>query len=176
MRGPLLVGRDAEHVRVGGELTGPAPEHGAPAGEVVEQHEPVGEQQRVVVRQRVDAGAEPDVLGALRRGRDEHLGRRDDLVAGGVVLTDPHLVEAEAVEVDDQVEVALERERGVLPGRVERGHEESEAHPRIRCPKVLDRSSSSCADRRVRAPVRSRCTVLFDASDDAEARRTCRRR
>ena len=62
--------------------------------------------------------------------RDEHLGRRDDLVAARVVLADPHLVEAEAVEMLDQVEVALERERRVLPGRVERGHEESEAHAR----------------------------------------------
>jgi hypothetical protein len=34
--------------------------------------------------------------------------------------------------VDDQVEVAFERERRVLARRVERGHEESEAHPRIR--------------------------------------------
>ena len=64
--------------------------------------------------------------------RDEHLGRRDDLVAAGVVLADPRLVEPEAVEVLDQLEVALERERRVLPDRVERGHEESEAHRPIR--------------------------------------------
>ena len=61
------------------------------------------------------------------RGRDEHLGRGDDLVAGRVVLADPRLVEAEPVEVLDQVEVALERERGVLARRVERGHEDAEA-------------------------------------------------
>ena len=72
---PLPVGGDAEHVRVGRELSRSAPEHGAPAGEVVEQHEAVREQERVVVRQRVDATAEPDVLGPLRGRRDEHLGR-----------------------------------------------------------------------------------------------------
>ena len=65
---PLRVGGDAEHVRVGRELAGPAAEHRAAAGEVVEQHEAVGEHQRVVVRQRVHAGAEPDVLRALGRG------------------------------------------------------------------------------------------------------------
>ena len=129
---PLPVGRDAEHVRVGRQLAGPAAEHGAAAREVVEQHEAVGEQQRVVVRQGVDAAAEADVLRPFRRGRDEHLRRRDDLVAAGVVLADPHLVEAEPVEVLDQLQVAFECERGVLTRRVERGHEESEAHRRIR--------------------------------------------
>ena len=99
---------------------GPQPSIGAAAREVVEQHEAVGEHQRVVVRERVHAAAEPDVLRARRRGRDEHLGRRDDLVAARVVLADPRLVEAEAVEVLEQVEVALEGERRVLPGRVER--------------------------------------------------------
>ena len=134
----LHVGGDAEHVRVGGELSGPATEHGAPAREVVEQHEAIREHQRVVVGERVHAAAEPDVLGAGRGRGDEHLGRRDDLEAARVVLADPDLVEAEAVEVLDQVEVALECERRVLPGRVERGHEESEAHAAIR--PELDRS------------------------------------
>ena len=54
-------------------------------------------------------------------------GRGDDLGAGGVVLADPRLVVAEPVEVHDQVEVALERQRRVLARRVERGHEDPEA-------------------------------------------------
>ena len=62
---------------------------------------------------------------------DEHLGRGDDLVAGGVVLADPRLVEAEPVQGHDQVEVALDGQRRVLPDGVERGHEDSEAHPPI---------------------------------------------
>ena len=49
-------------------------EHRAPAGEVVEQHHPVGEHQRVVVRERAHAGAELDVLRALGRDADEDLG------------------------------------------------------------------------------------------------------
>ncbi len=65
-----------------------------------------------------------------RGGGDEDLGRRDDLVTAGVVLADPDLVEAEPVEVLDEIEIPFERERRVLPGRVERGHEQSEAHAR----------------------------------------------
>ena len=96
----LRVGRDAEHVRVGGELTGPASQHRAAAREVVEEHHAVGEHQRVVIGERADARAEPDVLRALGGDADEHLGRRDDLEAGRVVLADPDLVEAEPVEGD----------------------------------------------------------------------------
>ena len=138
---PLRVGGDAEHVRVGGELARTAAEHRTAAREVVEQHEAIREHQRVVIGERVHAAAEADVLRARRGRRDEHLGRRDDLVAARVVLADPHLVEAEAIEVLDQLEVALERERRVLPGRVERGHEESEAHSPIR-PAVLTARST----------------------------------
>ena len=67
------------------------------------------------------------VPGALRGGRDEDLGAGDDLVARRVVLADPRLVEAERVEVLEQVEVALEGEGRVLPDGVERGEEDAEA-------------------------------------------------
>ena len=61
------------------------------------------------------AGAQPDALGPLGGGGDEDLRRGDDLAAGGVVLTDPRLVVAEPVEVLDQLQVALQRQGGVLP-------------------------------------------------------------
>ena len=105
---PLLVGGDAEHVCVRGELARAAAEHHPTAGEVVEQNHAIGQHQRVVVRQRADAGAELDVLGPFGGDADEHLGRRDDLVPRGVVLADPRLVESEAVHRHDQVEVALD--------------------------------------------------------------------
>ncbi len=92
-----------------------AAHHHAAACEVVEQDHAVGEHQRVVVGERRHARAETDVLRAPGDGGDEHLGAGDDLVAGGVVLADPRLVEAEAVEVHDEVEVALEGQRRVLP-------------------------------------------------------------
>ena len=109
-----------------------SPEVEATAREVVEEHEAIGEQQRMVVRQGVDSAAETDVLRPFRSRSDEHFGRRDALVAARVVLADPHLVEAEAIEVLDQVEIALQGERGVLARRMERRHEQSEAHRRIR--------------------------------------------
>jgi hypothetical protein len=95
---------------------------------VVEQHDPVGEQQRVVVGQGVHTRSELDVAGALGGDGDEHLGRGDDLEPRRVVLADPRLVEAEAVEVLDQLQVALERQRRVLADGVERGEEDAEAH------------------------------------------------
>ena len=125
---PLLVRRDPEHVCVRRELARAAAEHHPASGEVIEQHHAVGEDQGVVVGQRADPGAELDVLGPLRGDGDEDLGRRDDLEPGGVVLADPGLLEPEAVHRDNQVEVALDRERRVLPDRVEGCHEVSEAH------------------------------------------------
>ena len=122
----LLGGVDAHHEGVGREGARSDSEHDAAPGEVVEQHHAVSQHERVVVGQRRDAGAEPDVPGALRGGGDEDLGRGDDLVAGGVVLAEPGLVEAELVEVLDQLQVAFEGEGGVLAHRVERGQEDPE--------------------------------------------------
>jgi hypothetical protein len=94
---------------------------------VVEQHHPVGQQQRVVVGERAHPGAEPDVGRAGGGVGDEDLGRGDDLVAGRVVLADPGLVVAEPVEVLDPGQVVVEGERRVLPDRVEGGEEDPEA-------------------------------------------------
>jgi hypothetical protein len=44
-----------------------------------------------------------------------------------VVLADPRLVPAELVEVGDQFEIALDGQRRVLPGLMERRHEDAEA-------------------------------------------------
>ena len=124
----LLGGVDAHHHRVRRQLSGPDAQHRAAARQVVEEDHAVGEHQRLVVGERAHAGAELDAPRALGGDADEDLGRRDDLVAGGVVLADPGFLEAELVEPLDQLEVALERERGVLAGRMERGHEDAEAH------------------------------------------------
>ncbi len=122
-----LAGRvDAHHERVRGQRARSHAEHDAAAGEVVEQDDAVGQDEGLVVGQGRDARAQTDVRGALRRGGDEHLGRRDDLVAGGVVFAEPGFVETQAVEVLDQLQVALERQRRVLPDRVERGQEDAE--------------------------------------------------
>ena len=105
---------EPDHDRVGRQRPGPEAEHEPAPGEVVEQDGPLGDPQRVVVADADHAGAELDVAGPLGGGGDEDLRRGDDLGAGRVVLADPRLVEAEPVEVLDQLEVALERQRRVL--------------------------------------------------------------
>ncbi|WSK24403.1 hypothetical protein OG730_36670 [Streptomyces sp. NBC_01298] len=107
-------------------------EHGAAAGLLVELADPVGEDQRLVVGQGVDAGSEHDAAGALGRRGEEHLGRGDDLVAGGVVFTGPQLLVAEPVEVGGEVEVPAQLERGVPVGPVIGGEEHPEAVRQIR--------------------------------------------
>ena len=110
-----------------GSAPGSHAEHDAAPGEVVQQHNAVGQDEGLVVGQGGDARTEADVLGALRGGRNEHLGRGDDLVAGGVVFAEPGLVEAEPVQVLNQLQVALECQRRVLPHRMEGGQEDAEA-------------------------------------------------
>ena len=111
-----------------GSAPGPSPSM-TTARQVVEEDHALGDPERVVVGDADDAGAQPDVPGALRGGRDEDLRRGDDLAAGGVVLADPGLVVAEPVEVRDQLEVALERQGRVVAGRMERRQEHPEAQP-----------------------------------------------
>jgi hypothetical protein len=47
----LVDGIDPHHVGVGGQRAGSGPEDRTSMGEVVEQHHPIGDHQRVVVRQ-----------------------------------------------------------------------------------------------------------------------------
>jgi hypothetical protein len=124
---PLVHRVDAQHEGVAGQRPRSGAEDDATFGEVVEQHQPVGDQPRMVVRERYHAGPEHDVACALGGGRNEHLGAGDDLVAPRVVLAEPDLVVAEAVERDHAVEVVLQRQGRVLPDRVERGEERAEA-------------------------------------------------
>ena len=126
--GRRQAGLDAEHAGVGEVAAGADAEVQPPAGEVVEQHDPVGDHQRVVVGEAHHAGPEADVARPLGRHGQEQLRRGDRLPAGAVVLADPGLVEAEPVEEHDQLEVALERQRRVLPRLVVRGEEDAEAH------------------------------------------------
>jgi hypothetical protein len=121
---------EADHRGVARQRARPQAEHEAPLGHVVELHGALGDPQRVVVARADHAAAELDGARALCRGRDEDLGRRDDLGAGRVVLADPRLVVAQAIEVIDQVEVAVDEHGRVDASRVKRRHEDSEAHTR----------------------------------------------
>ena len=69
----LLVDRNAHHHRVRRQQARADAEHHAAARLVVELDDAVRRRQRVVIRQRHDAGAELDALRALGRRRDEEL-------------------------------------------------------------------------------------------------------
>jgi len=86
---------------------------GEEAGDhVAELDDAVGHHEGMVVRQRDDPGAEPDVPGALGGG-DEQLGLTVDLVAAGMVLADPRLGKAELFEPPHQLEIALHAEERI---------------------------------------------------------------
>ena len=65
IRGALGDRLDAHHVGVGRQRARAAAEHGPAARHVVELHEALRHQERVVIGQARDAGAEHDVLRAL---------------------------------------------------------------------------------------------------------------
>ena len=120
---------NAHHVGVAGQRAGADAEQDAAVGHVVQLHHAVGHHQRMVVRQAHHAGAQLDAVGALGGGSDEHLGRRDDLPAGAVVLADPGFVETQLVEPLDQFEIAFHGQRGVFANAVERTEKDAKLHP-----------------------------------------------
>ncbi len=81
-------------------------------GDQVERGDALGDARRVVVarRHQHDAVAEPDLLGALRAGGEEDLGRRGvRIFLEEVVLDLPDVVEAQPVGQLDLVEGVLEQ-------------------------------------------------------------------
>jgi hypothetical protein len=119
---------EPDHLRIAGQRPGSQPEHEPPACHVVELHRTLRHPQRVVVAGAHDPRAELDVAGALGSGGDEDLRRGDDLGAGRVVLADPRLVEPQPIEVLYQLQVVVQQHCRVLTRRVERCHEDTEAH------------------------------------------------
>ena len=93
------IAADASWVSVG--ITGPRP-----TPNIARQCE------GVVVRQRHDTGTEPEVLGPFGRRGDEDLGAGDQLVAAGVMFTEPCFVETQPIQGDHPVHVVFECRRG----------------------------------------------------------------
>lgn len=125
----LPGGINAQHVGVGNQGARADAEHHAPARQVVEQDEAVGDHERVVVRQTDDTGAKAEVAGALGRGGHEHLGGGNGFPSGAVMLADPGFVVAEAVEPLEQFEIAFQSQGGILAKPVERIQEDTECQP-----------------------------------------------
>jgi hypothetical protein len=84
--------------------------------------------ERVVIGDRDDAGAQPDMPRAFGQGRDEHFGRTDEFIAAGMVFPDPEFIEPQPVEQNAKLKVTLQRQRRIRSGRVIGSEEISEAH------------------------------------------------
>ena len=119
---------DADHRGIGRQRTRPHAQHDAAAREVIEQHDALRNPQRMVIAHADHAGAELDVLGAFRGSGDEDFRGSDDFHPGRVVLADPRLVVAQVIEMLDECQIALQGQRGVGAGGVERREENAEAH------------------------------------------------
>ncbi len=130
---------NADHRRIARQRAGADAEHRAAARHMVELRHRFGEHEGVVVGQRFHAGAEADVFRALGRGGDHQLGRGDHLHRAGMMLAIPDFLEAQAVEMLGQQQVALERVGRIEPGRMERREEQTEPQRFI----VDERHSSS---------------------------------
>ena len=76
----------------------------------------------MMIGQRTDAGAQANMVRALGRGGNKHLGRGNNLQAGGMMLADPGFVIAQFIETHDQFQVAFKGEGGVLTRGVKRSH------------------------------------------------------
>src|SRR6185312_12207176 len=105
---------------------GSGAEDGAAAGHPVELHHALGYIVGVMIGQRDHAGAELDALGPFAGGGQEHFRRGDHFPARGMVLAAPELVEAERVDLFDEIEVAAELQQRILADRVMRGEKRSE--------------------------------------------------
>ena len=119
---------EPDHRRVGRKRAGPQAEKKAALRHVVKLHCAFRNPQRVVIARADHARAQLDGACPLRGCGDEDLGRRDDLAAGRVVFADPRFVESETIEVLDEREIAVDQQRRILAGGVERCHEDAEAH------------------------------------------------
>src|SRR5207237_3280308 len=95
-------------------------------GHPVELHHALRDIVGMVIGQRDHAGAELDALGAFAAGCQEHFRRGDHLPTRGMVLAAPEFVEAERVDLLDEIEVAAELQQRILADRVMRGEEGAE--------------------------------------------------
>ena len=125
---PQTAGVEPKHQRIGKMPAGSDAEVDAPPGQVVKQDDPIGDNERMVVRQADRSRPEADVPGPLSSHREKEFWAGDWLPAAAVVFADPHFVVAERVEPLDEFEVSMERQRRVVVRRVKRGHEGAEAH------------------------------------------------
>ena len=115
-----VVAPVAEDPHVAGEAAGADAPVEAAFRHVVQLRDAVGEDEGIVVGDAAHARAQPDLRGKRQRLRDEQVRRGDVLPLRREVLADPDLGIAERVELDDLIQVRLERLGEVRARRVQR--------------------------------------------------------
>ncbi len=96
---------DSEELEIAAERADPDVERVAPLRHVIQIGDPVREFDGVAIRKQMRPRAELDVLGSRERLSDQEIGRGAGFPGCGVVLSDPGLFEAEAVEQGEMIEV-----------------------------------------------------------------------
>jgi hypothetical protein len=86
---------------------------------MVGKDDAIGDVEGVMVGEADNAGPQPYSFRTLAGRGDQHLRAGDDFPTAGVVLAEPHLVEAEFVEMADEVEIAAQCERRVFASGLE---------------------------------------------------------
>ena len=114
------------------QVGGQGPEADAPVkaapGHVVQHRDAVGCVHRVVQGKHGDAGGEYDLLGQRQGLSDQKLRHRRVLPRFRDVFTDPSLVIAQLVGLDDQLHVPVVGVGEGPRGRMQRHHEQSKVH------------------------------------------------
>src|SRR5215469_16579860 len=114
----------------------------------------------MMVGQRDDPRAEPDVARALGGGGDEQLGLPIDLVPARMVFADPRLGVIELVEPLHQLEIALHAEQRILVIGMERRQKD----PRAKCSK-LGHAAPPSPKSRLHPYLRQTSTFILLAQD-----------
>ena len=169
----LVAGLDAERVELGGGGTLAGAELDATAREHVEGRDPFGDPRRMVDRGNGvhDPVSEPDAVRALRRRREEELGRaRVRVLLEEVVLDEPRAVEAQAVGELDLLERLAEDPLLVAVGPRARHlvlEEQPELHRAPRPRRMYNASSADCRTDAVARGIRLSVDEAWDALERA---------
>ena len=94
---------------------------------MVKEDDALSDPQRVMIRNADHPGAEFDVTRALGCRRYHDFRRGGELGASGVMLAEPRLIIATAIQPLDEIEIALQCERWVDAGLMEGREKNAEA-------------------------------------------------
>src|SRR5262252_2004987 len=94
---------------------------------MVKEDDALSDPQRVVIRNADHPGAEFDVTRALGCRRYHDFRRGGELGASGVMLAEPRLIIAAAIQPLDEIEITLQCERWVDAGLMEGREKNAEA-------------------------------------------------